>query len=244
VDREQLRIAGLTGVEITLDIAGAGSRSFAFIIDWHIRFFAALLWLLTALYVAVSAIGHLPSAAHMPKAFASAGVLPAFAIYFLYHPIVEILMRGRTPGKRMAGVRIVTRHGGTPSVGALLVRNLFRLIDCLPFLYLVGLIVCLMSEQRVRVGDMAAGTLLVLDDSAAEQSLGKLSAQLAGSALPPAVIELVNELLQRWPWLDTTQRGKIARILLARLDLSLTAQTLAALGDVELHRRLQTLHGS
>jgi uncharacterized RDD family membrane protein YckC len=244
VDREQLRIAGLTGVEITLDIAGAGSRSFAFIIDWHIRFFAALMWLLTALYLTASATGQMPTAAHMPRAFTSVGALPAFAIYFLYHPILEMLMRGRTPGKRMAGVRIVTRNGGAPSIGALLVRNLFRLIDSLPFLYLVGLIVCLMSEQRVRVGDMAAGTLLVLDESASEKSLGRLSAQLLGSALPPTVIELVNELLQRWPWLDTGQRGKIARIVLARTDVSLTAQTLATLGDVELHRRLRTISGT
>jgi uncharacterized RDD family membrane protein YckC len=244
VDREQLRIAGLTGVEITLDLAGAGSRSFAFIIDWHIRFFAALMWLLTALYLTASVTGQMPTAAQMPKAFTSVGALPAFAIYFLYHPLLEILMRGRTPGKRMAGVRIVTRHGGAPSIGALLVRNLFRLIDSLPFLYLVGLIVCLTSEQRVRVGDMAAGTLLVLDESASEKSLGRFSAQLAGSALPPSVIELVNELLQRWPWLDSIQRGKIARIVLARTDASLTAQTLATLGDVELHRRLRTINGT
>jgi uncharacterized RDD family membrane protein YckC len=243
VDRKQLRIAGLTGVEITLDLAGAGSRSFAFIIDWHIRFLAALVWALTALYICVSALGHLPSAGQMPV-FWRAGVLPALAIYFLYHPIVEILLRGRTPGKRMAGVRIVTRNGGAPSIGALLVRNLFRLIDSLPFLYLVGLIACLMSEQRVRVGDMAAGTLLVLDESASEQSLGRFSAQLVGSALPPTVIELVNDLLLRWPWLDIIQRGNIARIVLARTDLSLTAQTLATLGDGELHRRLRTISGT
>ena len=49
-------------------------------------------------------------------------------------------MRGRTPGKRMAGVRIVARDGGAPSVGALLVRNVFRLIDSLPLLYGVGLV--------------------------------------------------------------------------------------------------------
>ena len=58
--------------------------------------------------------------------------LPTSLIYLLYHPLVELAMRGRTPGKRMAGVRIVNRQGGTPSSLAILIRNGFRLIDCLP----------------------------------------------------------------------------------------------------------------
>ena len=43
-------------------------------------------------------------------------------------------MRGRTPGKRIAGVRLVTREGDIPGVGALLLRNVFRLLDSLPAL--------------------------------------------------------------------------------------------------------------
>src|SRR5580658_2063843 len=141
MDREQVRIAGLTGVEITLDVAGAGSRSFAFIIDWHIRVLGALAWLLLVpVLIRGSGAG--------PKLLVAIVSLPALAIYFLYHPILETFTRG-TPGKRMAGVRIVTRKGGTPSAGALLVRNLFRLIDSLPAFYLVGLLASLLSEQRV-----------------------------------------------------------------------------------------------
>ena len=66
-------------------------------------------------------------------------VLPALAIYFLYHPVLELAMRGRTPGKRSAGIHVVTRDGSAPSAGALLVRNVFRLIDSLPVAYGVGL---------------------------------------------------------------------------------------------------------
>lgn len=234
MDREQLRIAGLTGVEITLDVAGPGSRTFAFVIDWHIRALLALAWLLVA---AVFLRGFAPAT----KVFNALLSVPALAIYFLYHPFLEILTRS-TPGKRMAGVRIVTRQGGTPSVGAMLVRNLFRLVDSLPTLYLVGLVACLLSAQRVRVGDMAAGTLLVLSDPEAERSLRILSSQLSKTGLAPNLLELANDLLQRWPWLDTLQRDQIARLVLARTDASLTTETLATMNDLELRRRLGALH--
>jgi uncharacterized RDD family membrane protein YckC len=238
VDRQQLRIAGLTGVEITLDIAGAGSRSLAFIIDWHIRLLGALAW-----FLLVSAIGistHLNAAT---RSVAAIVIVPALAIYLLYHPILEIFTRG-TPGKRMAGVRIVTRQGGTPSMGAMLIRNVFRLIDSLPFLYVAGLVCCLFSAQHVRIGDMAAGTLLILSDVESEASLGRLSAQLTGSKLAPNVIEIVNELLRRWHLLDTIRRDKVARLVLGSADTSLTAEALAPLGDAELYRRLKALYGT
>jgi uncharacterized RDD family membrane protein YckC len=232
----ELRIAGLTGVDITLEIAGAGSRSFAFLIDWHIRVLAALAWLLIALIFLKGLVNGM-------RALAYIELWPALAIYLLYHPVLEMFTRG-TPGKRMAGVRIVTRQGGTPSVGALLVRNLFRLIDCLPGLYLVGLLTCLFSEHRVRIGDMAAGTLLVLSDPQSERSLRTLGAQLSATGLPPTVIELANDLLARWPWIDTTQRDKIARLLLARADATLTAEALAPMNDLELRRRLGALRAA
>ena len=75
-------------------------------------------------------------------------VLPSLALYFLYHPILEVLMKGRTPGKRIAGVRLVKRDGGVPGVGALLIRNVFRLIDSLPFAYCIGLATTIRQQHR------------------------------------------------------------------------------------------------
>jgi uncharacterized RDD family membrane protein YckC len=236
MDREQLRIAGLTGVDITLDIAGPGSRSFAFIIDWHIRVLAALAWMLIGTIFLRGLVNGVKSVAYIE-------MFPALAIYLLYHPVLEIFTRG-TPGKRMAGVKIVTRQGGTPSSGALLVRNLFRLVDSLPGLYLVGLLTSLFTQQRVRIGDMAAGTLLVLTHPETERSLRTLGAQLSATGLPPTVIDLVNDLLARWPWIDTTQRDKIARLVLARADATLTPDALAPMNDLELRRRLGALRAA
>jgi len=232
VEREQLRIAGLTGVEITLDIAGAGSRSYAFIIDWHIRALFAFLWWFVAWLMAASATTSI--------GFVLGGELPALCIYFFYHPVLEIALHGRTPGKRMAGVRIVTRNGGTPSVGALLVRNIFRMIDSLPAFYLVGLVCCLFSSQRLRIGDMAAGTLLILEQPASSsKSLGQIGALMALSGLSADLVELIDDVLARWQSLDVVKRDQVARAILARADSTLTPEMLADLGDAELYRRLQ-----
>jgi uncharacterized RDD family membrane protein YckC len=230
VEREQLQIAGLTGVEINLDIAGPGSRSYAFIIDWHIRLLLALAWIAPAWMIAIRA-------AH--TGFSNYVTLPALCIYFFYHPVLEVALRGSTPGKRMAGVRIVTRNGGTPSVGALIVRNIFRLIDSMPVLYLVGLVCCLLSAQRVRIGDMAAGTLLILDEPNSTRSLGKIGMLVAQSGLAPNLVELIDDVLERWPLLDTDKRAALARTLLSSIDSALTPESLSNIGDSELHRRLQ-----
>jgi uncharacterized RDD family membrane protein YckC len=241
VDREQFRISGLTGVDVALDIAGVGSRSYAFIIDWHIRLLLTLGWFCGVwLLIRVSREG-LPSMDATPRVLWTIAVGPALAIYLLYHPVLEVLMRGRTPGKRRAGVRIVTRQGGTPSLGALLIRNIFRLVDSLPFFYLVGLAGCFITQQRVRIGDLAAGTLLVLDSESAASTLAQLGSMVALSGLPPALVELIHDLLERWPVLDVGRRDELARSILARADPAADAAALARLTDADLSRRLRQL---
>jgi uncharacterized RDD family membrane protein YckC len=241
VDRDQLRIAGLTGVEIALDIAGPGSRSYAFVIDWHIRVLLALAWFAGSMTLLSGIGGIVPTARLAVADHRWIAVVPALCIYFFYHIVLEVLMQGRTPGKRMAGVRIVTRNGGTPSVGALLIRNIFRLIDCLPALYLLGLLICIVSEQRVRIGDMAAGTLLVLENAAPSKSLATLSSLVAQTGLAPNVIELIADVLERWYSLDVVKRGDVARSILARVEPGATAEALMSSGDLELQRRLRAL---
>jgi len=241
VDREQLRIAGLTGVDIALDIAGPGSRSYAFVIDWQIRLLFALGWLCSAwlLLKIISATWPVPAASS--RFIAMVCAVPALCIYLFYHLVLEVLMRGRTPGKRRAGVRIVTRNGGTPGVGALLIRNIFRLVDSLPFFYVVGLACCFMTEQKVRIGDLAAGTLLVLDSESAAKTLAQLGTMVTHSGLAPALVELMHDLLERWSALESRRRDELARSLLARADTGTSPEQLATLGDAELLQRLRRL---
>jgi uncharacterized RDD family membrane protein YckC len=240
VDREQLRISGLTGVDVTLDIAGPGSRSYAFVIDWHIRLLLGLAWFCGAwLLIKTLAAARLEDPMSAPLTLAA--VAPAILIYLLYHPVLEVLMRGRTPGKRRAGVRIVTRTGGTPGPGALLIRNIFRLVDSLPFVYMVGLTSCFFTAQRVRIGDLAAGTVLVLDSESAARSHAQLASMVARSGLAPALVELIHDLLERWALLDTVKRDELARSILARIDSAAPPAQLAGLTDAELSQRLRQL---
>ena len=141
-----------------LPIAGLGGRSYAFLLDWHIRAVAGLAWYAASVW----ALDRDFIPAQTDPSFWWAAVAPALAIYLLYHACFEILT-GATPGKRLAGVRIADRNGDSPGVVALLVRNALRPIDSL-FFYAVGIASALLTREAVRIGDLAAGTVLVYAD--------------------------------------------------------------------------------
>jgi uncharacterized RDD family membrane protein YckC len=209
-----LIVTSPTGVDVELAIAGPGSRAYAFIIDWHIRAILAVVWLLGTAYL-LSNLLHFDRKA--PTATALIVALPGISIYLLYHPLLELLMRGRTPGKRIAGVRIVNRQGGTPSTLEVLIRNAFRLIDSLPLFYALGLCTALFNEQRSRFGDLAAGTLLVHDGDSETQALSQLGSLSLNPALDASTVALGNDLLLRWKDLHPDSRRRLAHDLLTRI---------------------------
>ncbi|NNM62341.1 MAG: RDD family protein [Steroidobacteraceae bacterium] len=202
-----------------LAVAGPGSRSYAFMLDWHIRLLAALVWMLVAV-LALKPTWDLRSDSTLFV------LVPALAIYFLYHPVVEILLRGQTPGKRMAGVRVVALDGAEPRLRAILIRNALRPVDSLPLFYALGLVTCIITAQRVRIGDLLAGTRLI---EAAPQS-----ADGGGD-----IRDLVDRILERWNRLDPRERDEIGRTLLARLEGTGANPAGARLDDEELRRRLR-----
>ena len=209
-----LAVDSVTGIDVSLPVAGPGARSYAFLVDWHIRVILGLAWFVAGALLYNGRWSLAPPLAI--DARWSAGVLaPALGIYFLYHYVLELAMRGSTPGKRMAGVRLVARDGGAPSAGALLTRNVFRLIDSLPLCYLVGLVSVVVTRDHLRIGDMAAGTLLVF-----ERAEARLPASAGGAPetgrLDAAGAEIVAELLERWASLSADARVRLARQVLER----------------------------
>jgi uncharacterized RDD family membrane protein YckC len=236
---QQLDIQTADAMQLQLPIAGVGGRSYAFIIDWHIRFLFLLMW-----FIAVPLLfGQL---LNLEKFFADLFedtwwlillvVGPPVVVYLFYHPVLEILMKGRTPGKRMAGIRIVTTEGHTPGVGAILVRNVFRIVDSLPAGYVLGLIVAMATRNSVRIGDIAAGTLLIYEDKVEKNLLHNLNNINSKSNVDARQWEIVNELLQRWTSLN---RGKRVQLALQMLE-NLGQEVPHGISERELDHRLRT----
>ena len=84
-----------------------------------------------------------------------------FAVPVLYGLVFERIWQGQTPGKRALRLRVVDVGGQRPSVRQMVIRNLLRAVDLLPWLYLVGGAACLLTRRTQRLGDLAVGTVVV-----------------------------------------------------------------------------------
>jgi len=224
-----------------LEIAGVGARSYAFVIDWHIRLLAAIVWIYLAAFMFYD-FSIFSTMFEEDTSNAAAGwvvFLPAAIIYFFYHPVLETALHGSTPGKRSAGVRLMTLEGFTPGIGSILIRNIFRLIDCLPGVYTVGLIVAIFTRNHVRIGDIAAGTVLVYEKNTGKQSLSDVAQQSLNSSLSAENYDLLLELLDRWQQLDKQQRIHLGQQFLNRVGDELHTQD-----QTQLKSHLQKLAGA
>jgi uncharacterized RDD family membrane protein YckC len=237
----QLTLQSITGVDVEMQIAGPGARSYAFVIDWHIRIVLMLAWFFLSSFAFFGRFAFDDAIEASSRAtYQFVVVLPATLIYLLYHPVLEIAMRGRTPGKRLAGVRIVTRQGDIPGAGPLILRNVFRIVDSLPLAYLVGLGATLFTAQHVRIGDLAAGTLLVFDPGVSLASFAHLS-MTVGGRVDPHTADVVQELLDRWKDLEPSVSSSLARSLLVRIDPQVSPQQLDSMNSHQVRARLAAL---
>jgi len=237
---ENLTVDSAGAMVMEYPIAGLGSRSYAFIIDLHIRALLATAWFLPFYYILINGFD-LNSI--VGKVLGNIAMIGSIAIYTLYHPVLEILMKGRTPGKRIAGIRIVTLGGAVPAVSAILIRNLFRLLDSLPFIYLVGISSCLVTRKQVRVGDLAAHTVLIHEEIMQSKAIELMSQAARDSHLSPAQIEVLHDLLQRWKQLDRESRIRVGQKLLQSADLSIEPSDSKSVMDDRIHKALRKLSG-
>ncbi len=139
------------GVTLELVLAGLGSRFLARLLDTVIQ-----LALVAALAIAVNASGS-------PGWLQAIAIVLTFLIVFAYDIILETLNNGRTVGKLAAGIRVVGRNGEPVRFLASAVRNIARILDFLPLLYLIGTISIVTTPRGQRVGDLAAGTIVARD---------------------------------------------------------------------------------
>lgn len=219
----RLQLQSPEAIGLDMEIAGIGARSHAFIIDWHFRLLLAVSWLLACGIILFSFHGLFASAwENASKGLLFLWLLPAGVFYFFYHPVLEIAMSGRTPGKRMAGVKLVTLKGLTPGFGALLLRNVFRLLDSLPAFYILGLVTAICTRHQVRIGDLAAGLVLVYDIQIKQKDLKQLSRLALKSELHPDDQAFLLELLNRWKQLREDERMRLGEQFLAKIGKPVT----------------------
>jgi uncharacterized RDD family membrane protein YckC len=140
-------------VPVWLDVAGIGSRTVATILD-------SLILSIVLIGVAL-AIAQLP-----PDDGALIEVLATVAflsVFWGYYMLFEGLWRGRTPGKAAQRIRVVRADGQPAGWVQITVRNLLRPIDLLPGYYILGGVFVLVTRRSQRLGDLAAGTIVVRD---------------------------------------------------------------------------------
>ncbi|MDI2591642.1 RDD family protein [Pseudomonas sp. N3-W] len=135
------------GVDLPLRPAGLMVRSLAFAIDLGMRGL-----ILSLLFIILAFLG---------KLGVGLGSMLLFVVSWWYMVLFEVLNQGRSPGKQWMGLRVVQDDGTPVGWSASLLRNLLRVVDWLPFGYFLGAISCLQHPTFKRLGDLAAGTLVI-----------------------------------------------------------------------------------
>jgi uncharacterized RDD family membrane protein YckC len=147
---DRLTIRTPENVAFHFELAGIGSRALAFVVDA-----AAMGSMLLAVGIVLSIVGVAFTGLAMALYFVA-----AFVVQWGYAAGLE-LAYGRTLGKRVAGIRVVQQNGLPITPAQAAIRNLVRIVDMLPVLYLTGGACALIDARGRRLGDLAAGTVVV-----------------------------------------------------------------------------------
>ena len=215
---DQLKVDTPEQVALEFPLAGLGSRFMGLAIDTLIQFFT---FFLVTIVLASSSGKIWESLARwfrwIPDTIAPAlFILFIFCLYWGYFALFEILWDGKTPGKRLAGIRVIHQSGRPANSYEVIARNLLRAVDSLPGIYMVGVVTMILNRQNRRVGDFVAGTVVVHDhrmdevqpDWNTREQSAVASPQLA--ALGPDDLVLIETFLHRRLDLDAVVRDNTA----------------------------------
>jgi len=212
---DRVRIATPEGVDVELTLAGIGSRFIAAFLDLLIQG--------SVLLAAAFAFGVLGNDNAGGLGVAAYSIV-FFLVFFGYDVLFEVRSRGRTPGKRWTGLRVVLTGGGPITFVPSCVRNIMRVIDILPPIYGIGMLSIFVTPRNQRLGDLAAGTLVVRDRPGGLRS-GPEEVALARrrvegwdvSSVSAQDIGTVRQFLGRRSGLESGARAELAGDLARRL---------------------------
>ena len=140
------------GIAISMRAAGYPVRCMAFLIDAAIR------------YVIVS--GMAAALGYGGRVGTGVLLIIVFLVLWLYPVIFELTPGAATPGKRALGIQVMMANGLPLTPAGCLIRNLMRAVDMLPLFYGLAIVSMLLRRDARRLGDLAAGTLVVYRDRA------------------------------------------------------------------------------
>lgn len=188
------------GIDLILRPAGVVPRALAFTIDLLIR--GAVLGALYALLAMLGQFGM------------GLATILLFLVTWWYMVLFEVLNQGRSPGKQIMGLRVIHDDGTPISWPASLTRNLLRFVDMLPFGYTLGIISSLRHPAFKRLGDIAAGTLVVYrEDAPSTPVLPAAEALRAPVALSFNEQRALLAFAERTQHLSAARRQELASIL-------------------------------
>ncbi len=231
-------------VAFSYELAGLGSRFIAVALDFTIQILVALGVFLFFAWLAY----RLPNAPAVKLTTATKvatailqGILvfAAFLLFFGYFIFFEWLFEGRTPGKRLTGLRVV-RDGGFPlDFTSAVVRNVVRILEFGIGFYSISAVATVLSPMNRRLGDMAAGTLVVREGKLERSAVLPVYASeetredSLARDLSPAERELVRKYVERRETLKAGPRDALAKRIADGIRPRLTA-TFPHLSDDDL----------
>jgi uncharacterized RDD family membrane protein YckC len=227
---ETLKIQTPEHVGFKYVLAGLGTRSTAFLVDTVVRGLFILFIFLVVMLLAQWLPAFDPTGifAVIPKTwFFALGVLAYGVVDLGYFLIFEALWSGQTPGKRMQKLRVIKVNGQPIGWLESAIRNILRAVDLLLGFYPLGLFVMFLSSRSQRIGDYAAGTVVIVErrrdvpmDKTRLRSTSKLNLpdlELHISTLEPKQYQIIRSFLQRREAMQGTHRRELARLLARRL---------------------------
>jgi uncharacterized RDD family membrane protein YckC len=217
-------------IAIQYELAGLGSRFLAVGLDLAIQLSttaAVVIGMLVAAKPLARAAGSVSSKLTKTgeATLIAAGVVAIFVLYFGYFIIFELWWSGRTPGKRALGIRVVRDAGFPLDIGAAVIRNVVRILEFALGFYALSAVSAVLSRQNKRLGDFAAGTIVVRERAAAPPDIGAYLARDSGcdDGLSADERGLVERYVARRAQLEPHARAALAARIAQRVRPHLRA---------------------
>jgi uncharacterized RDD family membrane protein YckC len=236
---DQLIVDTPEQVSIRFPLAGIGSRFLAILIDTllQVAAYVAIVLIFVLVVSASPKSGTTGELSHTGEKWLIAGlILFHFLMYWGYFTLFEAFWNGQTPGKRLFKIRAIQDSGRQITLFESLIRNLIRIVDLLPSFYLVGAIAMACNRQHKRLGDLAAGTIVVHERASEEPIWGGTGPRtITAAAFQPA--EREPDFLSQHNLAVALPADSIAR--LSADDLNVIDRFFSRALDMDLNTRAQ-----